>query len=257
VCIGMATDGTVELTIVYAASGSFLTSLAWPAAGSVSSLQRELQKHTPTGAVGDLLSTTGPLAGDKTLSELGITTGAVLEAVLTFDPSPMYLVNPEVTEYLLLFRHDASKKWVYNMDIAPAEAQRIVAEMRPVSGGFPGIPIVLSRPGENPVEACYQALGLHESLRKHMSQTWLPKMTTRELHRAIVGLDGTDSDGEDWETDLGDLSEILNESLRKHFRVVIKHFAMGSSMYTSVVGGYTADDSVVGLLCVCSSSFGI
>ena len=48
----MATDGTVELTIVYAASGSFLTSLAWPAAGSVSSLQRELQKHTPTGAVG-------------------------------------------------------------------------------------------------------------------------------------------------------------------------------------------------------------
>ena len=60
--------------------------------------------------------------------------GAVLEAVLTFDPSPMYLVNPEVTEYLLLFRHDASKKWVYNMDIAPAEAQRIVAEMRPVSG---------------------------------------------------------------------------------------------------------------------------
>ena len=82
---------------------------------------------------GDLLSTTGPLAGEKTLSELGITTGAVLEAVLTFDPSPMYLVNPEVTEYLLLFRHDASKKWVYNMDIAPAEAQRIVADMRPVS----------------------------------------------------------------------------------------------------------------------------
>ncbi|CAE7875451.1 mdlA, partial [Symbiodinium sp. KB8] len=149
---GMAADGTVQLTIVYAASGSFLTSLAWPAAASVSSLQRELQKHTPTGAVGDLLSTTGPLAGEKTLSELGITTGAVLEAVLTFDPSPMYLVNPEVTEYLLLFRHDASKKWVYNMDIAPAEAQRIVADMRPVSSGFPGIPIVLSRPGENPLE---------------------------------------------------------------------------------------------------------
>ena len=37
----------------------------------------------------------------------------------------------------------------------------------------------------------------------------------KELHRAIVGLDGTDSDGEDWETDLGDLSEILNESLRR------------------------------------------
>ena len=49
---GMAADGTVQLTIVYAASGSFLTSLAWPAAASVSSLQRELQKHTPTGAVG-------------------------------------------------------------------------------------------------------------------------------------------------------------------------------------------------------------
>ena len=29
-------------------------------------------------------------------------------------------------------------------------------------------------------EACYQALGLHESLRKHMSQTWIPYMNTRD-----------------------------------------------------------------------------